>query len=264
MSYKWIPTKKYTSANRDKNDIDVIVLHTMEFPEIPDAAERVANYFQTTSREVSAHYCVDSNSIVQCVHEKDVAWAAPGNNYDGIQIEQAGYAKQTRVDWNDVYSRALLTHTAKLVGQISRRYRIPLVFLDASDLHAGKRGVTTHAEVSKAWKKSDHTDPGPNYPMAHVLSLAGTKRDRLIRVVKRDKPIAKAPPTLHIGDKGWQVKRAQRLLLKHGLKLEVDGIFGEITLGKAKTFQAKEGLIRDGIIGPKTWRALLASDKETN
>ena len=33
-------------------------------------------------------------------------------------------------------------------------------------LRAGERGITTHAQVSKAWKKSDHWDPGPGFPIA--------------------------------------------------------------------------------------------------
>ena len=42
-------------------------------------------------------------------------------------------------------------------------------FIDAEGLKAGKKGVTTHAEVSKAFKKSNHTDPGLGFPMDRIL-----------------------------------------------------------------------------------------------
>ena len=38
----------------------------------------------------------------------------------------------------------------------------------------------------------------------------------------------------------------------------VDGIFGEKTDKATRLFQRHKGLSADGIIGPKTWRALLA------
>ena len=57
--------------------IDVLVIHTMESPEKPDTAESVANWFSgSTAPQASAHYCIDGNSIVQCVHDDDVAWHA--------------------------------------------------------------------------------------------------------------------------------------------------------------------------------------------
>jgi len=252
MTYPWIPAPHYTNANRGKDDVDVVVLHTMEFPETPDAAERVARYFQETTRQVSAHYNVDNNSIVQCVREEDIAWAAPGNNHNGIQIEQSGYARQAKIDWNDAYSRALLKNTARLTGEISRRYRIPLVPLGASDLRAGRRGVTTHAAVSLAWKRSNHTDPGRAYPMLRVLNMAKKMRGPLSTVLRPEKPIAKDPPILRKGDEGFQVKRAQRLLQAHGRTVEVDGIFGQNTETAVKRFQRDNSLANDGIIGPLT------------
>lgn len=68
----------------------------MEAPEKGDTAENIANYFHTTVKQASAHICVDNNSIVQCVLDNDIAWAAPGANSDGIHIEMAGYAKQKK------------------------------------------------------------------------------------------------------------------------------------------------------------------------
>ena len=41
-------------------------------------AADIASYFSRPAAKVSAHYCVDANSIVQCVRDQDVGWHAPG------------------------------------------------------------------------------------------------------------------------------------------------------------------------------------------
>jgi N-acetyl-anhydromuramyl-L-alanine amidase AmpD len=261
MSYPFIRARHFTPASRGKADIDVIVLHTMEFPETPDAAERVAHYFQTTSREVSAHYNVDNNSVVQCVREDDVAYAAPGNNWNGIQIEQSGFARQTAAGWNDAYSKALLERTARLIAEITKRYAIPIVPLDAADLRADRRGVTTHVAVSRAWGRSDHTDPGRAFPLGKVLARAKELRGS---GPPRPKPRPKPRPTLREGDRGFQVKRAQRLLNeKPGIQIAADGIFGPETKAAVVKFQRRRGLAGTGVIGPKTWAALLKRPRAT-
>ena len=92
---KFVQARNYTRGR--SNAIDVLVIHTMESPEKPDTAESVANWFGgATAPEASAHYCIDSDSIVQCVHDEDVAWHAPGANHNGLGFEHAGRAAQRR------------------------------------------------------------------------------------------------------------------------------------------------------------------------
>ena len=60
------------------------------------------------------------------------------------------------------------------------------------------------------------------------------------------------------GSKGEQVRSAQRLLKALGYKTgTVDGELGTKTETAVKKFQSKEGLEVDGIIGKRTWEALL-------
>lgn len=42
---------------------------------------------------------------------------------------------------------------------------------------------------------------------------------------------------------------------------KTDGFFGSRTRGAVLTFQADQGLVTDGIVGPKTWEALYAAEK---
>ena len=62
--------------------------------------------------------------------------------------------------------------------------------------------------------------------------------------------------TLRRGDRDNDVRILQRALRQAGYELEIDGIFGRITLECVKSFQATHGLVRDGIVGPRTWSAL--------
>lgn len=64
-------------------------------------------------------------------------------------------------------------------------------------------------------------------------------------------------PTIRGGNSGQDVKDAQHLLNMAGAKLTEDGIFGANTSKETRNFQSAKGLIADGIIGDKTWKALL-------
>ncbi len=66
--------------------------------------------------------------------------------------------------------------------------------------------------------------------------------------------------TLKMGSHGAEVKQLQRLLngkLKLSPALLEDGVFGKATDLAVKQFQAQQHLGLDGIVGPKTWAALL-------
>lgn len=69
---------------------------------------------------------------------------------------------------------------------------------------------------------------------------------------------------LRKGSTGPQVKTLQRLLLALGYKMKdgwktygVDGSFGTATYNAVIQFQKAKGLGQDGIVGAKTWNALL-------
>jgi hypothetical protein len=71
-------------------------------------------------------------------------------------------------------------------------------------------------------------------------------------------------PTIRHGSRGEAVREAQQRLAAHGFDPGgVDGVFGGKTLAATKRFQAARGLSADGIIGPKTWGALLAGQSGT-
>ena len=153
-----------------KRQVRVIVIHDMEFAEAANAAEVIAKDFANTTDDRSAHLCVDSDSIVQCVLDNDVAFAAPGANSDGIQIELAGFAKQTREQWLDPFGVLLLDKAANATAQYCLKYSIPVRQLTNEQLgDKVSKGIVGHRQVTQVFKKGTHMDPGPNFPWDFFL-----------------------------------------------------------------------------------------------
>jgi N-acetylmuramoyl-L-alanine amidase len=186
-----------------KRAVDLLVIHDMEMPEKPDTAERCANFFAgPNAPQASAHFCVDVDSVVQCVKLMDIAWHAPGANHNGVGIEHAGYAAQTPTDWADDYSEKMLQVSAALTADLCKEFAIPHAFVDAAGLLKGYRGFTTHWEVTKAWHQSDHTDPGPNFPIQHYLELV-TGAAQPTPIPQEVRAVANAPVVTILSHPSW-------------------------------------------------------------
>ncbi|SET52631.1 D-alanyl-D-alanine carboxypeptidase [Nitrosomonas marina] len=71
-----------------------------------------------------------------------------------------------------------------------------------------------------------------------------------------DRTVAMPQSTLSIGDRGPEVRHLQKRLNSFGAEMKVDGIFGPATHAAVIAFQADKGLTPDGIVGPKTAKAL--------
>lgn len=163
------------------NPVRLVVIHTPEWPESASGAEGVAKYFATMTdgRKASSHIVTDSDSIVQCVHDSFVAWAAPGANHDGIQVEMVGFANQTRAQWRDKFSLAALSLTADAVAQYCLKYGVPPTRLTDQQLKNGDSGIVGHDQVSRVYKESTHSDPGPYFPWTRfLLYVKGSFADR--------------------------------------------------------------------------------------
>ena len=162
---KFVQAVNYTKLGR-KRTIRYVVLHSMESQETDATAENVAAWFASDKApQASAHYCVDRESVIQCVDDNDVAWHAPGLNSLSIGIEMAGRASQTAAEWDDPYSFQMMNLAAALVANLCKKYDIPVRAVGPSGLLMDMPGITTHAAVSEAFKKSTHWDPGPNFPL---------------------------------------------------------------------------------------------------
>lgn len=164
----------YTPAHyyKGRNEaLRLIVIHTMEAPESPKTAENIAAYFASGAVVASAHACVDQDSVVVCLPPSDTAFAAPGANSDGYQVEHAGYASQDGAGWNDAESQAMLRLSAAHTREIALAAGIPLKHLTNAELAAGEAGFVGHNQVSDVYKRSDHWDPGSDFPWDQYMGL---------------------------------------------------------------------------------------------
>lgn len=66
--------------------------------------------------------------------------------------------------------------------------------------------------------------------------------------------------TLRHGDRSQAVRDLQRRLNEHGATLITDGAYGDATEAAVRAFQLRQGLVSDGIAGPKTLAGLLGGD----
>lgn len=154
-------------GSRAGSDITLIVLHSTE----GGTAKSVAEYFTTAASGGSAHLVVDDDHCYRCLDNTQIPWGAPGANSQGFHIEQCGYAKWTAAEWKQ--HDKTLQRAAFKTAYHCHLFHIPPRFVVAADLASGKRGITTHAEVSKAWPNDagNHHDPGTGWPRGHFIGL---------------------------------------------------------------------------------------------
>lgn len=164
---------------RKKGDPIWIVIHTAEALEHSRTAENLQGWAASGPIGVSWHYAIDDDTIAPSVQEAHTAWAAPGANARGIQIELAGYARQTAEEWADEFSTKQLELCARLCAQICKRWRIPAAKVGPIEMGEGKPGICGHLDVTRGVGKgrTNHGDPGKYFPwskfVARVRELTG-------------------------------------------------------------------------------------------
>lgn len=278
MAIQMIQATNYRRGRSRK--VRLAVIHTMEVKETSGAAEWCAGYFRgSKAPKASAHYYVDADSTIQGVFERDTAFAAPGANADGIQIEHAGYAKQTAGDWADAYSLAMLRdQSAPLMAGICARHGIPIRHLTDAQLRAGEAGLIGHVQASRVYKLSSHWDPGTSFPWDEYLTWvrnAAANRNAPASIVRP----AAAPTSGPTEPRGpfplaaghWYgvddgsarshsgKRAADRFaigLIQNKVKVTNDGRFGPATARAVRDWQKTHGLVADALVGKTTWAAM--------
>lgn len=166
MSYPFIAAKHYHpggNANPTR-----IVMHRTESTMRPGGARAVARYFASTTKTVSAHLVCDPTEVIRSVRDEDVAYHAPPNSHT-LGLEMCGYSRDD--DWHTPVGQAELALAAQAVALWCRQYALPAVWLTPTDLRAGVRGITSHANVARAFGQTTHTDPEPHFPVAEFVAM---------------------------------------------------------------------------------------------
>ena len=174
---EFVQAKNYTALTTGMTrPVNLIVIHTAECLETPAAAENVALWFAGKTAYAppmaSAHFCVDSDSTVQCVRTRDIAWHAKQVNPQSIGIEHGGFARQTPAEWHDDYSRKTLERSARLARGLADARSIPIRRLTPDEVRSKLPGFCGHVDVTNAYDGgSGHWDPGPRFPWDEYLEL---------------------------------------------------------------------------------------------
>lgn len=157
-------TKRYIAIHNTANDA---------------SAENEASYAKRRTDSVSSHYYVDSNSVVQSLNTDYRAWHAGSKtgNDRAISYEITGVNGWSRAQWLDRVAWGLL---AAQIRKDCAAHNIVARDLTVTQIKAGSlTGVITHNEMRLAWGGTTHTDPGPNFPMDHLLALVNEQEDEV-------------------------------------------------------------------------------------
>jgi len=151
----------------------LIVLHTSEGGESEGAAENLASFLGRPGDRPNSsggrfgssyHAILDTDQILPAVPYDTVSYSAGGGNSQGIHGCFPGKAGQTREQWFDEVSRAMIRQAAAWMRDVAAEQGIPLRRLTVAQVAAGERGYCDHHDVSRAFRKSTHTDVGVGFP----------------------------------------------------------------------------------------------------
>lgn len=165
------PRCKHDGGLRSASQIQYVVVHDAEGA----SAKGVANYGATTPTVVSWHVTCDDSVLIRCLPDLVIAWAAPPCNTSGLQLELCGFARWSKLEW--YRHQATLKRGAWQVARWCKLYGLPVRWLTDAELASGKHeGIVTHAQVSRVYGKSDHSDPGRNFPSRYFMYLVRRRR----------------------------------------------------------------------------------------
>jgi LysM repeat protein len=185
----------------EAKEVDWLVLHTAE-----GAKDEVAlgSYFAGTTKGSSAAGVGQDGGYASYVNYADTAWCAPPLNQEAEHLEICGFAKWTRAEW--LAQKAMLETVAKWIAWRCTVRKIPIRFVSSPKV--GTSGVTGHVQVNNVYRKSDHWDPGPQFPWDVVIARA--------LAIAAPPPAVTTPPsvtvgttyTVRAGDSYWRIANA--------------------------------------------------------
>lgn len=230
----WVPPPEQLRGYRSAK-IDKVVVHVTQ-----GSYAGSISWFQNPTAEVSAHYVVRSSDgeITQTVRDSDTAYHARSANASALGIEHEGF-----IDDPSWFTDAMYRTSAALTKSLCDRYGIP----------KDRAHIIGHSEAPG----NDHTDPGPYWDWTRYMELVGGDSGGGDSTDGLSFP---SYATQQSGSTGAQVKAVQQLLNEQGYSVgAVDGSFGPATKTAVTAYQAARGLGADGVVGARTWTALLSA-----
>ncbi|MEV6744694.1 peptidoglycan recognition protein family protein [Streptomyces sp. WC2508] len=236
----WVPADPNNFAAGRSAKIDKVIVHVTQ-----GSYAGSISWFQNPAAEVSAHYVVRSSDgeITQAVRDSDTAYHARSANASALGIEHEGF-----IDDPSWFTDTMYRSSAALTKSLCDRYGIP----------KDRAHIIGHSEAPG----NDHTDPGPYWDWNRYMELVGGAAGG---GEGADGLSFASYATQQSGSTGAQVKAVQQLLNDQGYSAgAVDGSFGPATKTAVTAYQAARGLNADGVVGARTWTALLSAGATPN
>lgn len=149
---------------RNTSRIKQICIHTTE-NSTGTPAENIVNY-QIRSRSGSYNIIVDNTRggfSVRNNSDNYGAWSTGSDkDNDMLNLSFATYSANTREQW--LAANGMLEEGARLCAGWAKEYGIPVKLISDDELRANVKGFTSHRQITRALRTSDHTDPGNNFP----------------------------------------------------------------------------------------------------
>lgn len=187
-----------------------IVMHGTVSPCVPGGARSVARFFATEDNKTSAHYVRDPLETIRCVPDHTVAYHC-GYNQDSIGYELCDPQAGSGARWSDKNHTAMLAGAARDVARLCLAYGIPAVKIGPVDLKAGKHGICGHADMTAAFHRSTHTDPGSNFPWGIFIGLV---KAQITALRAASQPAPPKPAPAHLDPRAVAIRNDWR---EHGL-----------------------------------------------
>lgn len=174
----------------------IIVLHTTEGHESAGISDLVSlgNWFDNPAAQASSHLANDADgNIARYVPDTNKAWACAGFNSVSLNLEQIGFAAETKDQW--MHQVKQLRSTAEIIAHWCDKHKIPVQHGAVSGTQVTKPGVVFHSDLGTYG--GGHHDPGTGFPLTYVLNLAqhatpgkleskvGELRDRAVAGVRQ-------------------------------------------------------------------------------
>lgn len=154
--------KRYVAIHNTANDAS-------------DSAE--ADYAEHRADHVSSHYYVDADSITQSLRTEygaNHAGSTIGNRH-AIAYEITGTNAKSRTWWLANVAWGVL---ARQIARDCRKHNIAPRLLTVAQMRDGTTtGLVTHDLMRQAWDGTTHTDPGPGFPMDHLIALVAAEME---------------------------------------------------------------------------------------
>jgi hypothetical protein len=164
-----IPSPNYQS--RGGAAVRLLVVHTTENDADVTSAADIAAYFSRSASQVSAHVVIDDDTVIQCVDYGNACWAVAGYNNVSESAEMVGRAAYGTFDWQR--HAGTIARAVQWLRDRSAARGIPLVYLSAADVAAGRSGWTSHLNLGQLG--GGHHDPGD----AAIAALINALEDNM-------------------------------------------------------------------------------------